>query len=55
MKNQGTLSYPLLLQLPAHFRQPFYAEYDDTEGKVKIGQPIIPFLSVLPYSSVSQK
>lgn len=46
--DQVTLSYPFLLCVT--FLYDYFTENDDTEGRGKVGQPIVPFSSVLPYS-----
>ena len=52
---QGTLLYPfLLIVLPCICPCITYSDKDEKEEKGKIRQPLFLFLSVLPYSSVSQ-
>lgn len=46
-RDQITLSYPFLCVLLSCMT--IFTENDDTEGRGKIGQPIVTFSSVLPY------
>lgn len=55
MNNQETILHSFLLTLAPCVSELLYIKNDDTEAKEKQGNPHFPLLSVLPYSSVSQR